>query len=117
MWSFNAQQPIYCQLVEQFRHKILAGEYEPGSKVAPVRELAQEAQVNPNTVQRAFMELEREGLVFTQRTNGRYITSDSELIQQHRCNVAKQSIEEFIYTMKQIGFSSEQLAEELKKYL
>ena len=88
MWNFNSDKPIYCQLIEQFRLKILSGEYPPGSKVASVRELAHEACVNPNTVQRAFSELEREGLVYTQRTSGRYITADQELISRCRSRTA-----------------------------
>ncbi|MDD6204683.1 MAG: GntR family transcriptional regulator [Firmicutes bacterium] len=117
MWNFNSDKPIYCQLIEQFRLKILSGEYPPGSKVASVRELAHEACVNPNTVQRAFTELEREGLVYTQRTSGRYITADQELISQCRSRTAAGFVSDFLQSMEKIGIPKEQLPDELKKYV
>lgn len=117
MWNFNSDKPIYCQLIEQFRLKILSGEYPPGSKVASVRELAHEACVNPNTVQRAFSELEREGLVYTQRTSGRYITADQELISRCRSRTAAAFIDSFLQSMERIGIPKEQLPDELKKYV
>lgn len=70
-WSFQADTPIYTQLVARLQEQIVSGAYPPGSKLPSVRDLAADAGVNPNTVQRAFAELERLGLIYTQRTSGK----------------------------------------------
>ena len=70
-WTLDADRPIYAQLVDRIRIQIVSGQYPPGSRLPSVRELAAQASVNPNTMQRAFGELERSGLVVTQRTFGR----------------------------------------------
>ena len=83
-WQFDSDRPIYAQLVEQIQRLILSGAYPPGSKLPSVRELAAQAAVNPNTMQKALAELETDGLLFTQRTAGRFVTEDGEAIQQLR---------------------------------
>ncbi len=108
-WQFDAQTPIYAQLVEQFTCRVLSGEYPPGSRAPAVRELAQEAQVNPNTMQRAFTELERQGLVFTQRTSGRFITEDTALLGQLRQQKAAEALREFLEKMRQLGMQREEI--------
>lgn len=79
-WEFDRDRPIYAQLVEQLQRAIVSGAYAPGAKIPSVRELAAEAGVNPNTMQKALTELEQLGLLNTQRTNGRYVTEDTSLI-------------------------------------
>ena len=116
-WTFDGGRPLYTQLVEQLKAKIVSGEYPPGQRIPPVRELAAEAGVNPNTLQRAFSELEREGLVYTQRTSGRYITADQELISQCRSRTAAGFVSDFLQSMERIGIPKEQLPDELKKYV
>ncbi len=108
IWSFNDNRPIYSQLIEHIKLEIVSGEWQPGEKVASVRELAQEAGVNPNTMQRAFAELERDGLVYSKRTSGRYITEDSVMIERIRDEIASENINNFIESMKKLGFSPEQ---------
>ena len=81
-WELNTDKPVYLQLVEQIQAEIISGSFKPGDKLPSVRDLATEAMVNPNTMQRAMTELEREGLVYTNRTAGRFITSDEDLIKQ-----------------------------------
>ena len=76
-WSFQADTPIYTQLVARLQEQIVSGAYPPGSKLPSVRDLAADAGVNPNTVQRAFAELERLGLIYTQRTSGKFVTEDA----------------------------------------
>ena len=88
-WKIAADAPIYQQLSRQIRLGIVSGEYAPGERLPPVRELALAAGVNPNTMQRAMTELEREGLVFPQRTAGRFVTEDAELIAQARQTLAR----------------------------
>jgi DNA-binding transcriptional regulator YhcF (GntR family) len=81
-WCFQSDRPIYIQLKEQLELNIISGAYPPGMKLPSVRDMASEASVNPNTLQKALSELEREGLVYTQRTSGRYVTEDEKMIMQ-----------------------------------
>ena len=92
--QFDSSRPIYAQLVERLKARILAGTYPPGGHLDSVRDLAAAAGVNPNTMQRALAQLETEGLVRTERTSGRYVTEDTELIEQ-----------EFLVKMRGIGYS------------
>ena len=81
-WHLTSDRPVFIQIMEKLKLDIVTGIYAPGDKLPSVRDLAREAAVNPNTMQRAFSELEREGLVYTQRTNGRFITEDITMINQ-----------------------------------
>ena len=105
-WRLAADAPIYSQLAEQMRLRIVSGEYAPGERLPPVRELALSAGVNPNTMQRAMTELEREGLVFPQRTAGRFVTEDAELIAQARREIARVKAEAFLEAMRSLGYTS-----------
>ena len=89
-WNLDNNRPIYLQLVERIQMDIVSGVYHAGDKLPSVRELAADAAVNPNTMQKAFTELERSGLVYTQRTNGRYITEDQERISRVREELARE---------------------------
>ncbi len=108
-WTFEQNRPIYTQLVEQLQMRIICGRYMPGDKLKSVREMAAEAAVNPNTMQKAFAELERTGLIYTQRTAGRFVTEDDELIRQYRRRIALEKIEEFMKAMKEMGYSREEV--------
>ena len=79
-WTFRSDQPIYAQMSRQLSAAIVTGYYSPGQRLPSVRDIAMDAGVNPNTVQRALAELERDGLVFSQRTSGRFVTEDPEKI-------------------------------------
>ena len=81
-WNLNSDRPIFIQIIEKIQMDIISGAYRPGDKLPSVRELAQEASVNPNTMQKALSELERTGLVYSQRTSGRFITEDTIMIDQ-----------------------------------
>lgn len=105
-WRLAADAPIYSQLAEQMRLSIVSGGYAPGERLPPVRELALSAGVNPNTMQRAMTELEREGLVFPQRTAGRFVTEDAELIAQARREIARVKAEAFLEAMRSLGYTS-----------
>ena len=98
--QFDSSRPIYAQLVERLKARILAGTYPPGGHLDSVRDLAAAAGVNPNTMQRALAQLETEGLVRTERTSGRYVTEDTELIE-----AARKLAEEFLVKMRGIGYS------------
>lgn len=115
-WSLNADRPIYAQLVEKLQVQIVSGYYPPGGRLPSVRELAATAAVNPNTMQKAFAELERSGLIITQRTNGRTVTMDTELIGKIRRNLAKEHIHVFLSGMKELGFTEKEVFEYIQKY-
>lgn len=110
-WDFASDRPIYLQLMENIQQKIISGEYAPGERLPSVRELAAEAAVNPNTMQKALSELERAGLVFAQRTSGRYITEDTGLIQQLKRDVAATEAMEFLQRLGRLGFLPQQAVE------
>jgi GntR family transcriptional regulator len=113
--QFDSSRPIYAQLVERLKAKILAGTYPPGGHLDSVRDMAAAAGVNPNTMQRALAQLETEGLVRTERTAGRYVTEDTMLIEQLRAATAEKFAEEFLEKMWGIGYSPAQVAELLAR--
>lgn len=107
-WNLNSDRPIFIQILERIRVDIISGKYQPGERMPSVRELAAQAAVNPNTMQRAFAELERSGLVYSKRTSGRFITEDKEMIQRLKAEIAKEKIEDFLENMKQLGFERDE---------
>lgn len=103
-WHFNNDAPIYSQLVEQMTLRIVTAVYMPGQRMPSVRDLAVEAGVNPNTMQRALGELERNGLVFSQRTSGRFVTEDIKMIEDAKRTLASGQIQTFLRAMDQLGY-------------
>ena len=116
-WEFDSNRPIYLQLMEQLKINIITGVYPPGSKIPSVRDLAMETGVNPNTMQRALTELERENLLYSQRTNGRFVTEDENMIKVLQKNLAEQQIKEFIANMKTIGLKRQEIIDLLANLL
>lgn len=104
---FDNERPIYVQLVEQLRLAVISGAYEPGERLPSVRELALSAKVNPNTMQRALTELEGEKLIFTERTNGKFVTEDVAVIENAKKSLASVKARRFIEDMRQIGIPFE----------
>ncbi len=113
-WTITAGRPVYLQLIEQLELAIVTGVYPPGSRVPPVRELAAEAGVNPNTMQRALQELETRGLLQTQRTAGRTVTQDTELLDHLRRERALVLAQSFLQQMRDLGFSKQEVREILE---
>ena len=107
-WSLQSDRPIYAQLVGLLQRMIVTGVYPAGSRLPSVRELAAEAAVNPNTMQRALVKLEEDGLIFTQRTSGRYVTEEQEKIMETKKEMAEQLIFQFIEDMSYLGYTKEQ---------
>lgn len=116
-WIFNDNAPIYQQIMEHIKLSIAVGEYKAGEKLMTVRDLASEAEVNPNTMQKALSELEREGLLRSQRTAGRFITDDVKMIADLRDSLAKEHIEWYVDKMGQLGFTREDAVAQLEKYI
>ena len=108
-WSFDESSPIYVQLCAILKSRIASGEYGPGQKLPPVRDLALEAGVNPNTVQRAYSELERDGLVNADRTSGRFVTADGEKIRTLRTMLSSGYIEELFVRLHGLGLSDDEI--------
>ncbi|MBO6047582.1 MAG: GntR family transcriptional regulator [Erysipelotrichaceae bacterium] len=108
-WKFESGIPIYSQIMDIIKLRILSGIYTPGGKLPGVRDLALEAGVNPNTMQRAMAGLENEGLVRSVRTSGRYITDDEDLINVLRMELSRTKVEQFYHDMKAIGLTQEEV--------
>lgn len=107
---FDSSRPIYAQLVERLQGRIIAGEYPPGARLASVRELAAAAGVNPNTMQRALAELERRGLVYTERTAGRFVTTDPARIEALKLELIQNEVRQFAAKMQEMGCPPGRLA-------
>lgn len=121
-WDLQSDRPIYTQLIEQMEIRILSGIYPLGSRLPSVRDMAQEAAVNPNTMQKALSQLEEAGLLVTHRTSGRSVTEDAQMIHQAKQKLAKEQIEAFLENMRKLGFDTAEtlslvgtVLEELKK--
>lgn len=108
-WNLDSSRPIYLQIIERVQMDIITGRYQPGDKLPSVRDLAQEAAVNPNTMQKALSELERSGLIYSQRTSGRFITEDKELIHQMKKELAAAEVSAFVAHMRQLGITPEEI--------
>ena len=109
-WDIRADRPVYLQLVEHLQTAVVTGEYPPGSRIPPVRELAGQAGVNPNTMQRALAELETRGLLETQRTAGRTVTGDVEKIAQTRRALAQTLVHHFYHQAAALGLTKAEIA-------
>lgn len=104
-FEFDNNMPIYIQLVKQLKIYIVSGSIASGERLPSVRELALQTQVNPNTMQKALVELESEHLIYTERTNGKYVTKDKDLIDKVRMEYARELSEKYLSSMKDIGFT------------
>lgn len=114
-WQLDGTRSIYLQLVDRIVRRIVTGVYPPGSRMASVRELAEEAGVNPNTMQRALAHMEELGVLYTQRTAGRFVTEDSEKIYLLREEEGQRAAKDFAASMKELGYTTEELIALLQK--
>ena len=114
-WKFNNDRSIYLQLVEQIQTRIATGFYQPGSRLPSVRELAGEAEVNPNTMQKALAELERQELLYSQRTAGRYVTENEGRILKMKKQAAKGAVDAFLKQMENLGLSEAEIIELIRE--
>ncbi|NLX91562.1 MAG: GntR family transcriptional regulator [Firmicutes bacterium] len=116
-WNFENDRPIYIQLVERIQLLIFSGTYPAGTKLPSVRDLANEAAVNPNTMQRALAKLEEDGLIITQRTSGRFVTEDEKMIKKARDKLVQEQINEFLVKIQDLGFGKEEVLAIITKML
>ncbi|RJX41245.1 GntR family transcriptional regulator [Paenibacillus pinisoli] len=103
--EFDNNAPIYIQIMNYIKKQIVIGKMGPGDKIESVRDLAAELQINPNTIQRTFQELEREGIVETKRGLGRYVTDEESTIMQMKKEMASELLGRFVSGMKELGFA------------
>ncbi len=114
-WNFNSREAIFLQMADKLRVKIILGEYAPDSQIPPVRQLAEEASVNPNTVQRSLALLEEEGLLYAKTTVGRFVTSDMERIAKAREKMRRSAVKKLIGEAAELGISGEELIVYIKE--
>ena len=114
-YIFDNERPIYVQLVEKLRIEIVSGKLKIGERIPSVRELALTTRVNPNTMQKALAELENEGLIYTERTNGKFVTNNKDLIEKVKRELAEEKVNNYINDMKNIGITYEQSIQYLQE--
>ena len=114
-WNFTNGVPIYSQIIDEMTMRIASRAYAPGEKIPSVRELAMDAGVNPNTMQRALAELERRGLVYTERTSGRFVTKEAGILEALQEELALKYVEEFVEKLRKIGIVDESKIAEIWK--
>lgn len=115
--NFNSAVPIYLQLMDDIKLRIVSGQLKPGEKMDSVRDLAMQYAVNPNTMQKALSELERENLLFSQRTSGRFVTIDEADIAALRQNMASEHVEALIEALHGMGYEDAEIVELVKNFL
>lgn len=108
-WKFIDDIPIYLQIVDILKTYIVSGKYHSGDRLPAVRDLAMEMGVNPNTVQKAFAELERQGLVQSERTAGRYVSIDDEKIRELRRDLSREYVAKLFQNLRDLGMSDEEI--------
>lgn len=116
-WKFNNESPIYLQIMEVIRLRILQGQLKPGDKIASVRELAQEAGVNPNTMQKALSELEREGILSSQRTSGRFVAEQTGDTSSMRDEASLKYLSSYVNGMRELGYTDDEIRKRLEDYI
>ena len=114
-YFFDNERPIYIQITKKLELEIVSGQLKPGEKIPSVRELALIARVNPNTMQKALLDLENKGLIYTERTNGKYVTENKELIEKLKKELAKEKVNTYVTDMKQIGIDFEEAIKYLQE--
>lgn len=114
-WNFKNGIPIYTQIVDELTMRIASGAYAPGEKLASVRELALDAGVNPNTMQKAMAEIERRGLVYSERTSGRFVTRDESVLKELHKELAEKYLDEFMEKLQKIGMSEKEIKDFIKE--
>ena len=114
-WSFQGNNPVYLQITTKIRSDILSGKYAAEEQIPPVRQLAYEAAVNPNTMQRALSVLEQEGLLVAKGTVGRFVTEDPEVLTRARRKAADELISTLLSGCRQMGFEKEEIMQMLKE--
>lgn len=107
-FKFTNDSPIYSQLTNHLKLYIASGKLKPNEKLPSVRELAMQIKINPNTVQKSLEKLELEGLIYTERTNGKYVTDNTKLIKKIKQELAKEKVNTYLNDMQSLGFTKQE---------
>jgi GntR family transcriptional regulator len=116
MDEFNASKPIYLQLADRINRMIVSNELKAGEKLQSVRDMALTYNVNPNTIQRTYSELEREGILETRRGQGTFVTEHEDRLIQMRGNLKEEQIQTFVQVMQEMGYSSQEIISGLQDH-
>ncbi len=116
-WTFDNNLPIYLQIMDRIKLQIISNQLHAGEKLPAVRELAAEAGVNPNTIQRALSDLEKKGFVYSQRTSGRFVTDNRDLILQARQKLSEEEVRKFVENMTRFGYHKDELPTIIADYI
>ncbi|MBL4931343.1 GntR family transcriptional regulator [Clostridium paridis] len=108
-FELNNKEPIYLQIMNYIKRRVLSGELKKGDRLESVRDLASKLKVNPNTIQRVYSELETEGIIYTQRGLGKYITEDVNILKKLEQESANEVLDTFIKSMKELGFTKTEI--------
>jgi DNA-binding transcriptional regulator YhcF (GntR family) len=114
-WDFKKGIPIYSQIIRKLELDLLSGKYQVGEKLPSVRDLAMEANVNPNTMQRALVEMERSGLIYSERTTGRFVTLEQKRIDDLKDELSKEYFDQFFESLYSLGFSDKEIVLAVKR--
>ena len=114
-WNFKNGIPIYTQIVDELTMRIASGAYAPGEKLDSVRDMAMDAGVNPNTMQRALSEIERRGIVYSERTSGRFVTRDENVLKELHKELAGKYLDEFVGKLQKIGMNEKEISDFIKE--
>ena len=114
-WSFNNTEALFLQIAKQLRFEILSGKYLPNEQFPSVRQLAYEASVNPNTMQKALTCLENEGLLISRTTVGRFVTGDTDVIKRASDQMKKEAVLRLVAEAKTLGITPEEFTKHLKE--
>jgi DNA-binding transcriptional regulator YhcF (GntR family) len=114
-WQFNGTEAVFVQIARRLRGEILGGKYQPDEQIPSVRQLALEAAVNPNTMQKALIYLEEEGLLYTRGTMGRFVTTDKTVLEEARKALCRETVRGFLNDAHALGISTEELIELIKE--
>ncbi|OLN23449.1 GntR family transcriptional regulator [Domibacillus antri] len=115
--EFKTSKPIYSQIAERIIQQFVRGDLAPGEKLPSVREMAIQAGVNPNTIQRTYGELERLGVVETKRGQGTFMTEENDMKRKLRMDIQREMIAAFIENMRSIGFEDREIHESVNQFL
>lgn len=114
-FNFDNDRTIYIQLVDSLKKYIISGKIKPGDRLPSVRDLALMIKVNPNTIQRALSELEDASLIYTERTNGKFVTCDKEIIAKYKNDLIKKETDFYLSCMNELGLSKKEVIKYLKE--
>lgn len=114
---FDGRYPIYEQIIKEFRRSLVRGEIQPGERIPSIRDMAILLKVNTNTVQRAYQEVEREQLIYSQRGTGYFVMDDEKVVPKIKQEMVHESVAQFVNEMASLGYSGEDIVQEVHKHL